>query len=62
MADQQTLNASPIHAERSSDVSAMALEQKRAVTIAMVMEASGLVAVTPCKILSPGCRRRSGSG
>jgi hypothetical protein len=53
MAAQQTLKASLIQAERSSDVSATALEQDSAVIITAVTEASILGAVSPFKLCPP---------
>jgi hypothetical protein len=53
MAAQQTLKASPIQDERSSDVSATALEQESAIMITAVTEASNLGAAGPFKLCPP---------
>jgi hypothetical protein len=59
MADQQTLNASPMQACRSSVVSAMALEDKKAIARAAIGGASAFITVKAFKVCSPD-RRREG--
>ena len=52
MAAQQTLNASPMQACRSSVVSAMALEAKRAIARAAIGGASAFMTVNAFKVYS----------
>ena len=53
MAAQQTLKASPMQACRSSDVSATAVEDKKAITRAAVGGASVFIVVHAFKTYSP---------
>jgi hypothetical protein len=53
MAAQQTLKASPMQACRSSDVSAMAVEENKAITNAAVGGASAFIVVHAFKMCSP---------
>jgi len=54
IADQHTLNASPIQAPRSSEVSATAAEQKKALTKAAVTGITAFIDVDVFKIKPPG--------
>jgi len=56
MAAQQTLNASPMQACRSSVVSAMALEDKKAIARAAIGGASAFITVNAFKVCSPDRR------